>query len=120
MSGSNVDSRGLGLSFMLHAGVVALIIIGPPSLGRDLGPVAPPVPIEVIDFDTFTRLANNDPTEELADEPQLAVAQPEVEPEPEPPPPVEQAPAQPEVPVIPPPAPPAPEPIVEPIVEPIP
>lgn len=120
MSGSDVDGRGLGLSFLLHAGVMALIIIGPPSLGRSLGPVAPPVPIEVIDFDTFTRLANNDPTEEVAEEPQLAVNQPEPEPTPEPPP-VEQAPAQPEVPVTPPaPPPPVPEPIVEPVPEPIP
>lgn len=112
ISGGEVDSRGLSLSFLLHAGVLALVILGPPQLGRELGPVAPPVPIEVIDFDTFTQLANNDPTEEVADEPQLAVVEPD--PEPEPPAPVEEAPPAP----APTPAPPPPAAVVEPVAEP--
>lgn len=137
-SDRNLDRRGLTLSFLLHGAIFAAIIIGPPQLGRDLGPIAPPVPIEVIDFDTFTRLTNNDPTETLAEEPQLSVAEPEPQPEPTP---VEQAPPQPApqptpapepAPVadepppapepipdpVPAPEPPAPDPIVEPAPEP--
>jgi len=116
VSGANTEARGMTLSFLLHASVVALIIIGPPRLGRELGPVAPPVPVEVIDFDTFTRLANNTPTEQKPDKPQLANNAPEPEPEPvqvkQPPPQAEEPPPPPPAPRTPPapepPAPPAP------------
>lgn len=99
------ELRGMALSFALHAAVLALIVIGPPHLGRELAPVAPPVPVEVVDYDTFTQLTDNTPTKEKPDQPQTAVAEPEPEPaDPVPvPPPVTKAP------------PPEPEPVPEPV-----
>src|SRR6202790_3543064 len=102
---------GIALSATLHLGMLALILLGLPSLFRHPPPEETPIAVELVTIAPETRATHPNPFRPRPDakpEPSLAAPAPKPEPKPEPPPPVPEPPAAAAAPARP--APPAPPP----------
>jgi len=106
-----VTPRGLALSAVLHAGVVALILFGLPSLFQRRPTAETPIAVQLVTIAPETRATQPNPFKpkpEAKPEPPVAAPAPKPEPKPEPPPPTAEPPSA-AAPPQPPPAPPKPE-----------
>jgi hypothetical protein len=100
---------GIALSASLHIGMLALILLGLPSLFHHPPPEETPIAVEFVTIAPETRATHPNPYRpkpEAKPEPAVAPPAPKPEPKPEPSPPVPEPPAA----AAPPPPPPSPEP----------
>ena len=111
--GREVMPGGIALSATLHIGMLALIVLGLPSLFRHKPPPETPIAVELVMIAPETRATHPNPFRpkpEAKPEPAVAAPAPKPEPKPEPPKPVPEPPASAAAPPMPaPPQPPKPE-----------